>query len=168
MNTLPRSSYFKHGTLVNAGRLHKGVQAGPREHAERVMREMRELGASSFGLRRFAARYLPHIIHPDERLGGIVYGRSGEGAVMLVATDRRVIYLDKKPFFVSEDEITYDIVSGVSYGYTTFSATVKLHTRIGDYEVHTFNRKCAEQFVEFIEERCLENQGATGPAPLPN
>lgn len=157
MYTLPTSSHQKRSTLTGAGSLDNGMPARPRGHAERVMREIKELGASPYSFQRLEVKYLPHIIHPDEHITGVVYGRSKDGSSMLIATDKRVIYLDKKPFFVGEDEITYDIVSGISYGRSLFSSGIKLHTRIGDYEIHTFNKRCAENFVEYIESRCLEH-----------
>ena len=157
MTSTARNTNMNLGSIAGTG----FMRSGDENHADRVLREMRELGASPYSMNRFESRYLPRIVHPDEHIKGVVYGRSKDGSVMLIATDRRTIYLDKKPFFVSEDEITYDIVSGISYGRSLFSVGIKLHTRIGDYEVRTFNKKCAEGFVEFIESRCLENHGGT-------
>jgi hypothetical protein len=108
------------------------------------------------------SEYLPAIIHPDEEIGGVVYGHHPEGFAMLVATDRRIIFLDKKPMFEVEDEVTYDVVSGVSIGHAGFGSTVVLHTRIKDYPIRTYNLKCAYGFVEYIEARCLEHKNERG------
>lgn len=127
-------------------------------HAKRISEDLRRLGVTRYGLHRLASRYLPNVIHLDEQLGGVVYGRQEIGSVMLVATDRRVIFIDKKPLFINEDEIRYGVVSGVSFSHAGFGTTVTLHTRIRDYRIHTFNQKCAMRFVEYIEARCLENK----------
>lgn len=118
---------------------------------------LRALGASRFSLWKLASRYLPHVIRPGEHIGGVVYGRNDQdGAVMLVATDRRVIFLDKKPLFLNEDELTYGVVSGIKYSRAGFGCTVILHTRIKDFVVHTMNKKAARNFMTYVEQRRLE------------
>lgn len=127
-------------------------------HKLRIKRELKQLGLSGFGQFSTESRYLPRIIHPDENIGGVLYGKHKDGLAMLVATDRRVIFLDKKPLFIQEDDITFYVVSGVTYTHAGFGSTVTLHTRIKDYTIRTLNRKTAEKFVTFIEERCLEHK----------
>lgn len=131
-------------------------------HKLRVQNDLRRLGVSKFGMLHLESRYLPTIIHPTEQIGGVVYGRSNKNYVMLVATDRRVLFLDKKMLFVSRDEATYDVVSGVSYSHAGPSSIVTLHTRIRDYSIRTYNQRCADSFVRYIESRVLEHkQGDT-------
>ncbi len=160
MYALPRTNHLRRGLLVNKDReaLMKKAKPTPTKHATRVKDELRRLGMSRYGLWKLEARYLPHIIHADEHLRGIVYGHHIEGSALLVATDRRIIYLDRKPLFMNQDEVTYDVVSGVSYSFAGAEATVTLHTRVKDYTLRTYNKKTAEGFIEFIERHCLESQ----------
>lgn len=127
-------------------------------HQQRVVEEIKQVGVSRLGLLRLESRYLPHVIHPKEHINGVVYGHNGEGSVMLIATDRRLIFLNKKPLFVNQDEISYFVVSGVKLSQAAFGGTVILHTRVKDYIVHTFNLNAAQKFVRFIESRCLEHE----------
>lgn len=147
---LQRSSALAHKITDNR-------TTNPVDHARRVKKELMDMGLSWLGLGSMEARYLPTIIHTNEHLGGVVYGRSKDGRAMLVATDRRVIYIDKKPLFENEDEISYDVVSGVSYGHSVLGSTVTLHTRVKDYPLKTTNRVSAEIFIRYIEMRCLEH-----------
>ncbi len=161
MYTMPRSNYLRRSLLTGPARSFS-TTVDPADHKRRVENELRELGSTRRGLWRLSSRYLPHIIHPDERLGGVIYGRCDEGSVMLVATDKRVIFLDKKPLFINTDEITYDVVSGITSSRVGLVSTVVLHTRVRDYRIRTFNHDCARQFVAFIESRCLEHQYNAG------
>ncbi len=124
---------------------------------ERVKEELKALGMSPFAMLRMESRYAPKIIHPDEYLGGVIYGRYSGGHAMIMATDRRVIFVDRKPLFVHEDEIDYRVVSGVTLHFTGLVFTITLHTKIKDYTLRTFNEKCARGFVEYIEARTLEH-----------
>lgn len=95
--------------------------------------------------------------HQGEHIMGVVRGHHQDGYVMLLATDRRVVFVDKKPLFAKQDELTYDVVSGVSMSTAGFGSTVTLHTKVKDYTIRTFNEKCAAGFVSYIESRRLEH-----------
>lgn len=158
MYTPLRSNYLRRSLLINKRRYTSEVEIDPDHHRDRVKQELRALGVSKYALLHTESRYLPHVIHPDERLGGVVYGRQGEDFAMLVATDRRIIFLDKKPLFVNEDEITFNVVSGVTYNQAGIGCTVTLHTRLRDYSLRTLNKKCAANFVDYIEKYCLDRK----------
>lgn len=135
----------------------------PDPHAQRIAEELKAAGASSYGAVKFASRYLPHIIHQDEHIMAAVYGRYDEGggllslsAGMLVATEKRVIFLDHKPGFTSMDEITYDVVSGVKKVSSALASTITLHTKVGDYVIRFANASGSDTFVHYIETRRVE------------
>jgi hypothetical protein len=124
---------------------------------QRLITELKALGVSSFGLMYSEMNQLADILHDNEVLKGVVYGRYTDGFAVLAATDRRVLFIDKKPLLLKADEITYGLVGGVSFGKVGPLATVTLHTRIGDYKIKTLNFVSAQYFIDFIEERCLEH-----------
>ncbi len=99
---------------------------------------------------------MPNIIHQDEHIGGVVYGRYVNGSAMLIATDRRVIFLDRKPLFTTNQEVTYDVVSGFKIDLRGVISAVTLNTKIGDFTLRYVNRRCAINFKHFLESRRLE------------
>lgn len=156
MYALPTSNYLRRSMAVNNHQALMAKRKLPPSHEDLVKEQLVDAGITKNGLRRSEAKYLPHILHPDEFIGGAVFGRHPDGFALLVATDRRVIFLDTKPLFVNEDEISYDIVSGVSRGSVGIATTVTLHTRLKDFPVKTLNRQSAEKFVQYIEARKVE------------
>lgn len=134
----------------------------PSEHKTRVLDDMKRLGASKLELLSSEASYLHKVIHPKEVIGGIAFGHHETGYCMLIATNRRVIFLDKKPFFANVDDITYDVVGGVTLGRAGFGSTLTLHTRIKDIKLMTINDKSAKTFVDYVELRCLEHEKKNG------
>jgi hypothetical protein len=153
MYTLPTSNYLMRNLQANKLRGWQPVHVDPNDHRRRVLQELKNLGVSKYGLLMTESQYLPSIIHADEQLCGVVYGHHDAGFAMLVATDRRVIFLDKKPLFVDQDDIDYGVVAGVSHGHAGFASTVTLHTRIKDYAIRTLSIKSADGFVRYIENR---------------
>lgn len=155
MKSASPSSYIRRSIMVD-NTANKPYDYTDAVHEARINKELKALGVSKYGFWRFDTKFLPHVIHQDEQLVGVVYGHHDEGSAMLAATNWRVIFLDKKPLFVNEDEISYDVVSGVSFSHAGLWTSVTLHTRVKDYTIRTFNQKCALEFVEAIEARCLE------------
>lgn len=124
---------------------------------------------TSYGFMKGESKELPHVVHEDEHIGGVVYGQIGSGnSAMLVATDKRVIFLDKRPLFMTTDELTYDVVSGVKSASAGLFNSLTLHTRINDYILRFVNAKCAHNFVKYIEHKRLEieTDGPTTQATL--
>jgi len=136
-----------------------------------VFKELAQAGATTYGLLKSESRFLPKFLHQNERVHAIVYGQHHSSSAMLVATDERVIYLDKKPTAVFLDEVTYDVVSGIEIDIHTLFATVTLHTAVTNYVIRFANIKCATVFVSYIEEqrlkRELEKENAQGSTPDP-
>ncbi|MDQ5885738.1 MAG: bPH 3 protein [Patescibacteria group bacterium] len=131
-------------------------------HQQRVLDDMKRLGATKLELFSSEANYLHKVIHHEEQIGGLSFGHHESGYCMLVATNRRVVFLDKKPFFANVDDITYDVVSGVSFGHAGFGSTLTLHTRIKDFKLMTMNDKSAKIFVDYVQLRCLEHEKNNG------
>ena len=127
-----------------------------RAHVRRIRQELRQVGVTIYGLNKSESRYLPHIIHEDEHIGGIVYGQYGSSSAMLIATNKRVIFLDCKLMVTLSDELTYDAISGVEFDVHTLFATVILQTRIGNYTIRFVNIKSADRFCDYIEKRRLD------------
>ena len=136
---------------------------GARSHTDRIRQELRQFGASALAMLKPEILYLPKLINDDESIRGIVYGHDAGGGVLLVATDQRILRLGRQQLFISEEEMNFEVVSGISY-YGGIISSVILHTRTRDYRVHTFSHSSALTFVAYIEERCLET--TLGPSKL--
>lgn len=137
-------------------------------HQQRVFDELKSVGVTSYGMKKFAIQHLPTVIHEDEHIMGVVYGRYHEksggpplSAGLLVATDWRIIFLDHKPGFTTTDEITYEIVSGVNSTKAPFRTAVTLLTRATNYTITYANPECARKFVRYVSKRSLEARNDT-------
>lgn len=125
-------------------------------HRQRIKQELIAAGVTPYGLMKNEARYLPNLIHKDEHIEAVAYGRYKNGSAMLVATDRRALFLDRKALITILDELTYEVVAGVTIEMHGPFANVNLHTRLGDYSVRLVNQNCAMKFIDYIERRRLE------------
>jgi len=133
------------------------------DHKSRIKSELKQAGVGRYGMTKFSVRYAYKVIHKDEHIMGAIYGRYKEeggssfNEGMLIATDKRVLFLDHKPGFTKTDEMTYDVLSGITKTTALFSA-VTLRTRLGDYTLRFTNPRCATIFAKYVEKRRIENK----------
>ena len=116
-----------------------------------IEQRLKTLGAVLYDLALPEAKALPLVLDPHESLGGIVFGHYSEGRGALIVTNRRILFLDKKPLFVRYEEVTHDSVTGVSYTKAGLGGTVVLKTKAGDFSIRTFNNRCAQSFLKAVE-----------------
>lgn len=136
-------------------------------HKDRIRKELVAAGVSTYGLQKSESRYLPQVIHEDEHIGGVVYGRYENGGAMLIATDKRVIFLDKKPLFTTNEEVPYNVVSGFKIGRTGLVNSISLHTRVKDFHLRYVNLLCATNFKEYLESHSLEGGNTPDETTVP-
>jgi hypothetical protein len=116
------------------------------------------VGADEYDMLLPETHYLARILREDEVILGAVYGKyvkanlSHSGRGLLVITDRRILLIDKKPLFLQYDEIKFEMVSGIQFGKTLITELVTLDTRLRNVAFRTFNERCAQHFVEAVEE----------------
>lgn len=126
-----------------------GIQSN--NHQDRINRELKEAGMKQYGFLKAETRHLPSIIKEDEHIHGVIYGRAEGGSAMLVATNQRLLYLDHKLFFKKTEDISYDVLGGVSYSKQGEHGSVTVHTKMGNFNLRYVNRSSADQFVDYLE-----------------
>jgi hypothetical protein len=134
-----------------------------------LAKQLRRIGADAYDLRLPETHTLPLVVQPNERMEGIVYGRYVYRAIdaefisrgAVVITNTRVLLVNKKPFYVSCEEVAFDRVSGITYNRVGPIGHVILHTKLGDIDIRTFNQQCARHFTKAVEAK-LYNQERRG------
>jgi general stress protein 26 len=134
-------------------------------HTQRIKAELKSAGLGPLGQNNSESRHLSELIHQDEHIKGVLYGKCSGGMAMLIATDKRIIFFDKKPLFSTIDQLTYDVVSGFNVIKQGISSGIVLHTRVGDYALRYVNSNSVKIFKRYIESHILEkptifNQGS--------
>lgn len=126
--------------------------------ADKTRARLKELGLSQLSLLRWEPAHLYEYLHPDEKIGGAIYGHLEQGGYgLLVATDMRVLYLDRIMLSTTLDEVPYSMVSGVALSLSgIWDVVTTLHTREGTYKINGRNTRSAQMFVDFVETTCID------------
>lgn len=120
---------------------------------DRINSELKAVGVSAYGRWKHPAKWLVNLLRDDEHIEAATYGQSEQGSAMLVATDRRVLFVEGNFMYHSADDFGYDVISGIHSQNTALYECVTLYTKLQTYHLMYVNHASAERFVRLIEDR---------------
>lgn len=121
--------------------------------AARINDELKAVGVSTYGRWKHPSKQLQSMIRDDEHIEAAAYGQSAQGSAMLVATNKRVIYVEGNMMYSSTDDFGYGVVSGVNHQTSVLFEAVTLYTKLHTYHLTYVNRTSAERFVKVVDDR---------------
>jgi hypothetical protein len=102
-------------------------------------------------------RELPHILMDNEQIVGAVAGRYFGGFALLVATDRRILLIDKKLPYISVEDIRYDMISEIDYSSQIFDATITIFTVNKQHRFNSWKHKHhLRKLTQYAQQRVME------------
>lgn len=146
---------------ITAQLLKRWDDIGGKEGQEMVELQNVEAQLHKVGMRnRFfgkpEVRELCHILTPNETIQHAVLGQYEGGFALMVATDRRVLLIDKKPWFLTMEDIRYDMVSEVDFYARLLDSTVSVITISKTLKFTSWSQSRLRDLVRYIQHRVME------------
>jgi len=114
--------------------------------------QLKKLDFNLFGWGRSEARELHHVILPDEEIYECVNGIYEGGFALLVATNVRVLLLDKKPLnYLSVEDIRFDMISEIDYGHRLIGARINISTGSKNLQFTSFNQPRLRKLITHVQ-----------------
>ncbi len=101
-------------------------------------------------------RELCHILVAGEVIKHAVVGQYEGGFALIIATDRRVLLVDKKPWFLTMEDIRYDMISEVDYFSRMVDATLSVITINKKLTFTSWRKARLRELVKYIQNRVLD------------
>jgi hypothetical protein len=96
-------------------------------NARLIEKQLKSLGFNYRGWGRSEVGELRNIILPDEEIFECVNGIYDGGFAMLLATDVRVLLVDKKPLnYLTVEDLRFDMINEIDYNHRLFGAYIKI------------------------------------------
>lgn len=133
-----------------------------------VDKQLQEIGAVARFLGRPELRELPRILFEGEIIRHLTIGRYEGGWATLCATDRRVLLVDKKPFYLTIEDIRYDMISDVQYNHRLIDATVRLGTVHKTVSFLGYNHDKLRALTNYIQEQVMHVRSQPNQTAEPN
>jgi len=102
-------------------------------------------------------RELQHVLLDNERIVAAVPGRYFAGYALLVATDLRLLLIDKRTFFITMEDIRYDMISETDFTAHMVGATVQIYTLNKQHRFTAMKyKKQLRDLTTYVQRRVME------------
>jgi len=120
---------------------------------EYVEQQLAKIGFKLHGWGRSEVGELKNILIPDEQIFECVNGFYDGGFSLLVATDLRVLMVDKKPFnYLTVADLRFDMINEIDYSHRMIGADIFIAS--GDKTLHfrSYNQHRLRKLVNHIQD----------------
>lgn len=112
---------------------------------------------------------LPSLLMDREEIAIAINGYYEGGFGLLVATNFRVLIIDKKPFVLNVEDLRYEMITEVTYGARLLIAEMRIAIPTRTIYFDSWSMEKLHHAMRFIQQHVLEaresNSGAQVPLP---
>ncbi|MDB5183317.1 MAG: hypothetical protein JWO47_1101 [Candidatus Saccharibacteria bacterium] len=120
--------------------------------------QLAAIGADFHFWGRAEKRELRNILVEGEIINHCLNGRYEGGFAMLCATDRRLLLIDKKPLYLTLEDIRYDMISEVDFSHRLMDATMKICTVNKTVSFTSFHNTTLRELTAYLQDRVMETR----------
>ncbi len=126
-------------------------------HLSHIQARINQLGVRVSYWYKPELKELAMLLMDDEQIVSLVTGRYYGGYAMLVATERRLLLIDKKTLFLSLEDIRFDMISEIDYSNRLLDATITIFTVNKQHRFTSIkHRHHMRQLTAFVQQRIME------------
>lgn len=133
---------------------------------EEIKSEIQSLGLDN-GSNYFNRREindLPNILAPDERILSLVTGTYNKGIGILVATNKRLVFIDKGIIYgLKVEDFPLEKISSIQYGTGLLLGHVQIHTSGNVALIENVEKTAARKFAEDVRRNISEKTPTSSP-----
>lgn len=101
-------------------------------------------------------RELANILVPGEIIAQAVNGRYEGGFALLCATNYRLLLIDKKPMFLTLEDIRFDMIAEIDYSAQLLDGTVRIQTPNRKLVFTSWNHGRLRIILNYTQQRITE------------
>lgn len=121
-----------------------------------VEQQLKAVGCNFRFWGRSELRELCQILLPGETIASAVNGQYEAGFAMLVATDFRVLLIDKKPKYLTLKDIRYDMITELDFSGRMMNSTVRIYTPNKELRFTTTNTARLRKLFTYSQHKVME------------
>lgn len=118
--------------------------------------QLRRLGIHNKFWSKPEIKELQHILANDEVIKAASTGRYQGGLSLLVATDRRLLLIDKKMWFLNIEDVRFDMILEVDYCARLLDSTVSIRTFNKVLNFTAMKQAMLRNLTGYIQDKVME------------
>ncbi|HEY1063859.1 MAG TPA: PH domain-containing protein [Candidatus Saccharimonadales bacterium] len=121
--------------------------------AKTIQKQLKKIKFGGTPWNQAELRELPKIIHEGEEISECVNGLYEGGVALLVATEMRVLLIDKKPLnFLTVEDLRFDMINEIDYTHRLFGATIIISTGSKTLRFSSLNQSRLRNLINYVQE----------------
>lgn len=126
-------------------------------HISLIEARLSQLGVKLSRWFQGEVRELQHILFDHEKIIAAVPGRYFGGYALLVATDHRVLLIDKRTLFMNIEDIRYDMISETDFNARMMDATLRIFTLNKQHRFTSSKyKRQLRDLTNYVQQRIME------------
>ncbi|MDB5166073.1 MAG: hypothetical protein JWM37_145 [Candidatus Saccharibacteria bacterium] len=121
-----------------------------------VERQLKQIGCNFKFWGRPEIIELSKILMPDEKIAQCVNGTYEGGFALLCATDQRVLLVDKKPMYLTIEDIRFDMISDLNFSRRLLDSTLQIMTGVKTLQFTAYSPHRLRLIMSHIQQRVTE------------
>ncbi len=119
--------------------------------------QLKRIGCNFRFWGRSEVNELGRILMDDEIIAECVNGQYTNGFAMLVATNHRILLVDKKPLlYLTVEDLRFDMITEFNYNHRLMDATIRLFTANKTLVFTSWNQHRLRKLLEYTQAHVLE------------
>src|SRR5437764_361539 len=116
-----------------------------------VQKQLKKLKFGASPWNQAELRELPHILHEHETIAECVNGFYEGGVALLVATNMRMLLIDKKPLnYLNVEDLRFDMINEIDYSHRLIGATITIATGSKTLKFKSYNQPRLRNLINEI------------------
>jgi hypothetical protein len=124
---------------------------------EIVHEQLGRLGFKPHGWGRAEVNELPNILLPEEEIHDLVNGFYEGGFALLVATDVRLLLIDKKPLnYLTVEDLRFDQINELDYSHRLMGAYITISSGSKTLKFRSYNQPRLRKVINHVQHSMAE------------
>src|SRR5882757_2242816 len=117
-----------------------------------VVEQLKRIDFNHLAWGRSETKELPHILVPDEKIYELVNGIYEGGFALLVATNFRMLLIDKKPMnYLTVEDLRFDMISEIDYAHRLLGARISISTGSKNLKFTSYNQHRLRKLITHVQ-----------------
>ncbi|HSX45540.1 MAG TPA: PH domain-containing protein [Candidatus Saccharimonadia bacterium] len=126
---------------------------------EYIEKQLKDIDFKITGWGKAEVNQLPHIILPDEKIYEAVNGIYEGGFALLLATDIRVLLVDKKLMsFLTVEDLRFDMINEIDYNHRLVGAYITIATGNKTLVFRSYNKDRLRKLIGHVQHCMAETK----------
>jgi hypothetical protein len=117
---------------------------------------LKEIGCNFRFFARPELKELGNVLLDNEVVEHCVIGTYEGGFALLVATDQRVLLIDKKPLYLTLEDTRYDMITEVDFNHRLMDGNIYIRTPNKALRFVAYNQGRLRKMFHFVQTRVME------------